>query len=376
MNWGNVVTLERFLWHVTGKQYSVWIFSSTEAAGRQFAYFVRSVGPEFAYVGPVFALAGIVSLWRAHRKLCVTVLLFFIGCIAYSINYDIHDIDSYFLLAYFSIALWAGVGGMTCIVWASNRWAWRVPVVSGLVLGLSVVPLVYHFSTIDESENHLVEDYTGNMFASLAPGALILSWQWDNWVSASFYFQLVKGVRPDVTVVDKELLRRSWYLLELERRYPWLISQSRQEVDAFRRELDKFEHDQPYDPRIIEARFQGMIRSFILESLPSKPVYVTKEIEPEFTTGLQRVPVGLAFRLLPDTLFHPTTLPDFRYRPFARAGRLEGMVPLFYSEALISRGVYYYRAGDTAEAVRSARAALTYDPTSPVALRLLAALGR
>ena len=44
---------------------------------------------------------------------------------------------------------------------------------------------------VDESKNHLVEDYTHNMFASLRPGAVVLSFQWDYWVSAAHYYQLV-----------------------------------------------------------------------------------------------------------------------------------------------------------------------------------------
>ena len=377
MNWGNVVTVERLLWHLTGKQYRVWIFSSTEAAGRQFVYFVNALPPEFAYLGLGLALAGIVVLWRAHWKLCLTIVLFFLGCLTYSINYDIHDIDSYFLLAYVSVVMWAAAGLLALMVWLSNTLTWRMSAISALALCLGLSPLVYHYSNIDESKNYLVEDYTRTMFASLAPGALILSYQWDYWVSASFYFQLVKGIRPDVTVVDKELLRRSWYLLELERRYPWLIDHSRPEVEAFRQELDKFEHDLPYDPRAIEARYVAMIRSFILKSMPSRPVYVTKEIEPEFTGGLQRVPEGLPFRLFADTLFHPSNLPDFRYRPCPRRGRLEAMIPGLYSEALISRGLYYYYEGrDTAEAGRVIRASLAYDSTSVLARRWLGVLGQ
>jgi hypothetical protein len=375
MNWGNTVTLERFLWHITGKQYRVWIFSSSEAAGRQFAYFVNALPPEFAYVGVAFALVGIVALWRARLKHCLTILLFFVGCIAYSINYDIHDIDAYFLLSYVSVALWAGIGMLAVIVWMCNTLRWKVPIVSALVICGGLAPLVYHYSSIDESKNHLVEDYTRNMFVSLAPNALILSYQWDYWVSASFYHQLVKGVRPDVTVVDKELLRRSWYLLDLERRHSGLVEQSRAEVDAFKQELDKFEHDQPYDPQVIQARFVDMIQSFIRRSLPSRPVYVTKEIEPEFTGDLQRVPEGLAFRLFPDTLFHPIRMPVFYYRPFMRKGRLEGMVPNLYSDALVSRGLYYYGAGDTLEARRAFRAALEYNPASVVARHWSEALG-
>ena len=160
-------------------------------------------------------------------------VLLFAGCVAYSINYDIHDIDSYFLLAYIVTALWAGWGANRVIFWLSR--SWRLPGIVIVFLGLAagMVPLSVHYSRENEHDNHLVEDYARNMFASLRPGAVVISFQWDYWVSASYYEQIVQHVRPDVTVIDKELLRRSWYLKELEHRCPWVVAASRSEVNAF-----------------------------------------------------------------------------------------------------------------------------------------------
>ena len=365
LNWGNTSTLERFLWHLSGKQYRVWIFSSTEVAGRQLKYFLSGLPEEFAYIGIIAALIGLFTLWRGHRKLFVATLLLFLTCVLYSINYDIHDIDSYFLLAYVCVALWAGCGLLTMFSWITTKTSLMMHMAAPLIIGGSLIPLVFHHAETNESKNHLVEDYTMNMFASLDTNALILSFQWDYWISASYYYQLVKGIRPDVAVVEKELLRRSWYLEELNQRNPWLIRESEVEVEAFRGELYKFEHNLPYNPNVIQARFVEMISSFIRKSLGSRPVYVTSEIEPVFTWGLQRVPEGLALRLMPDTLFHSTRMPLIKYRPFGRVGRLEGTIKKLYSAAFVARGVYEYkRGGNSAEAERLLERALEFDPNS------------
>ena len=42
LNWGNPIDFERILRHISGKQYQVWLFSSTEAAKKQFIYFIES----------------------------------------------------------------------------------------------------------------------------------------------------------------------------------------------------------------------------------------------------------------------------------------------------------------------------------------------
>ena len=375
LNWGNTVTLERFFWHFSGKQYRVWIFSSTEAAARQLKYFATSLPSEFAYVGLILALVGCILLWRTNKKLFVGIMLLFWTCVLYSINYDIHDIDSYFLLAYFCVALLAGSGLFQLFVWLKAGTEMRLSVIFALTALVSLSPAALHYPKNDESKNFLVEDCTMNMFNSLKPNALIFSYQWDYWLSASYYYQLVKGVRPDVVVVDKELLRRSWYLAELENRFPWLINDSRTEVEAFKKELHKFEHDLPYNPNVIQARFVEMISSFIRRALASRPVYVTHEVEPEFTQGLQRAPEGLAFRLLADSTFYSSDFPAYSYRELSRNGRLEDNVKTIYAGSLLSRARYYYsRRNDYEGAQESLQLALVYDPSSTEARNFLAAL--
>jgi hypothetical protein len=374
LNWGNTVSLERFLWHVTGKQYRVWITWFTESAGRQFNHFLDSLPAEFAYAGLALAVPGLWLLWKSQRRLFYASAILFVTCVMYAINYDIHDIDSYFLLAYVVLALWAGAGLLFAYTWILTRIGLRKVASVFLIAAVGIIPAFFHYSRNDESNNYLVEDYTANMFASLQPNALVLSFQWDYWLAASYYYQLVKGVRTDVAVVDKELLRRSWYLKELEERYPWLIRASRMEVDAFEKELFKFEHELPYNPAVIQARFVEMITSFIRKSMSDRPVYVTHEIEPEFTTHLQRVPEGLAFRLYADTLVHRNVMPLYSYRPFERSGRLEDMIRVLYANSYISRAKYLVArsmAGHEEEIRKCLVTALEFHPGSNEARQLL-----
>jgi hypothetical protein len=203
----------------------------------------------------------------------------------------------------------------------------------------------------------------------------VVSYQWDFWVSASYTFQHVLGERQDVIVVDKELLRRSWYLTELGFRQPVFMARCRAEVEAFRKELTKFEHDLPYAGAVIEARYVAMIRAMIERSMALGPVYVTPEIEEQFTTGFQIVPEGLVFRLVPETGFVPTVEPDFSVRPFPGEGRLEAMVWQLYGGAYLARGDYFLRFGHTGEAKKAYNQGLVYEPASQPLRSRIAALG-
>jgi hypothetical protein len=146
-------------------------------------------------------------------------------------------------------------------------------------------------------------------------------------------------------------------------------------VDAFRRELEKFEQGAPYNPAVIQERFVEMITSFVNRSRLSRPVYVTGEIEAEFTPGYQRVPEGLAFRLESDTLFHEPRMPELVVRPLERKGRLEDMIRRLYAEAFFAHGEYLLRAGRVEGAQEAYRLGVFYDPTFSAARARLSRLG-
>jgi hypothetical protein len=373
LNWGDPSSLERFIWHVTGKQYRVWILSSTETAIKQFKYFIDTFPSEFAYAPLVLALIGVIQLYRSNRKVLYFTSILFLTCLLYSINYDIHDIDSYFLLAYIAVVVWVVFGARAFLHFGFGP---RRLLLSSLVcLLIGLTPLSLHYERVDESSDYTVEDYTRNVFDSFEKNALVLSYQWDYFVSSSYYTQLVEGYRSDVTVVDKELLRRSWYLSQLEHQHPQLIEHSRREVNAFLKELYKFEHGLPYDPAMIEARYQVMIQSFLVKHYSSGPVYATPEIEGEYTRGFQKVPSGLAFRLYADTTHHEIALRDFTFHTINNRDQYSNAIRDFYAAAYCNEGIYLAVGGKKDKAVELLRKSLRVTPTFPEALRWLKKLG-
>ncbi|HEV8538874.1 MAG TPA: DUF2723 domain-containing protein [Bacteroidota bacterium] len=348
MNWGDPDTPEKFLWHVRGRQYTVWLFESWENASKQLKYFFDTLPGEFAFFPLAVAAVGVWKLFRLNKPMLVFTLLLFVGCIGYSINYDIHDIDSYFLLAYFTIALWCATGARTLLDALSAiipaRFAGSL-----FILACAVIP-IYQWHEVDGSSAYLVEEYTRDMFRSVGTNGIVLSYQWDYFVSASYYLQLVENERPDIVVIDKELLRRSWYLDQLSHRYPWLLQHSAAELESYKKELYKFEHNLPYNPNLIEYHYAQFIHAVIETNAPARPVYMTQEIETKYTTGYYQVPSGLAFQLFADTAYHRTVIPDFHFRlPEKRDKYIAGVVSM-YSRAYYNNCVYSLKYGKKEEA--------------------------
>ncbi len=337
MNWGNPQTLEKFWWHFTGKQFRVWMFTSSNAAKKQLNYFFENLSNEFFFVILIVASVGFFVLLFSSRRVFVFSVLLFVSCVLYAINYDIHDIDSYFLLAFISFAILVGVAVQKIV----ENIKGTTGSIIGLALLIGLVGVQYYtaYKKVDQKNNYLVEDYSSNILLNLPKNSIVLSYQWDYFVSASYYLQHIKNIRPDVVVLDKELFRRSWYLVQLEKMYPTVMNKSIQEIELFQKELYKFEHELPYDFSTIEGRYTFLLKSFI-EKNDSVSFYVTPEIEPQYTIGYNRIPEGVLFRLAKDTIYSALEYPKIQFRNFLGSDVYSTQIKKLTIDGLIRREVY------------------------------------
>jgi len=356
-NWGNPVNWENFLRHWTGKQYQVWMFSSFDAAGKQFKYFCGAFPVEFGALGlPLFAL-GVWAAIKADMKTFIFTALLFVTCVLYSINYDIHDIDSYFVLAYMAAAMFCGFGAYFLL---ASRMPRQLAV--GILAVCFLLNVAGNYKDADESGNHMVEDYALNLLNGLQPHAVVLSWQWDFFVAASIYFHNVEHVRPDVCVIDKELLRRSWYFEQMKYDYPEVYERSKPQIETFLVELRKFENDEPYNPSVIEARYRELIQSFIAQNIATRPIYATLDLEADYTKGYVRVPEGLAERLYPADTLTQVPFPQWRFRDEDVRDYYTDKIREMYLAMTTMRGQYLLQHKQYADAEKYFTYALTFAP--------------
>ncbi len=302
--WGDPYNIERLYWHVTGKQYQVWMFSESSAevmrnAGRGAALLARS----FAYVLVPVVFYGAVALFRQRRSLAIGLAVSAVVAFAYAVNYSIPDIESYYLPCLVALMVF-GMVGLDEIVRRIGDWRHAV-----WVAGLAALAL--NFGAGSKRGDYVAYDQAMNTLASAAPNATIITDWWDVY-SPLFYLQNVEHVRPDVCVIDKELVRRSWYFNYLARAYPWLVERSRPEIESYLRFLDAFEHGRLRDPLEIQRQYIALLDSFVTRS-PERPAYMTFDTDAGFDAaqmlrGVPRVPVGVLFEIRPDSV-----LPEFDY---------------------------------------------------------------
>lgn len=333
ISWGYPHNWENFVRHISGKQFSVWMFSSSETMVKQFKHFVDSYPKELSLPVLIIIIFGLIELYRNNIKLFLFTLFIFVFTVLYSVNYDIYDINSYFLAAFMISVLWTGIGFKSIykLTEKSNlQENLKIYVIYVLLLIVPLFLLFSNYKSNDESKNNYVSDYTFNVFNSARPNSIIMSTQWDFWVSASWYYQTIKGVRPDVFVVDKELFRRGWYLRHIKVHYPDFYTRIKTEFDAYETELIKFEKftDRYLQPKSesdrkelekIQIAFFHFLNA-IVDKNQDKNFYTTYEIEDtkaaieKFGKDYIRIPEGLLIKYSKSAEFDSTYKdPEFKF---------------------------------------------------------------
>ncbi len=321
-NWGYVSRgFDKLLYHVQGKQYQVWMFTGSKVWGENFDKFTSAFIHQFLFF-LVLPVLYVFSLWAKNKKESKYLLMTFVGvisapfisfkgkgkeilwffiilglsCIFYSFNYSIHDIDSYFLTAFIAYYLLCAVG----LGYLAEKFGNK----SYVMLAIPAIALAMNFSNADLSKDNSVEEYTKLTVGNLPKNSLIISAQWDFWVSPFWYMQKIENYRPDVVLVEKELLRRTWYPYQFAKWYPEISKKSQAEIDAFMKDLELFESEKPYDAMSIQTNYVNMLNSFIDKNYGSRPIYITLDVmetEPDVAKDYIKIPEGMAFRLTKDT---------------------------------------------------------------------------
>lgn len=352
LNWGNPENFENFWRHFTGKQYQVWLFASFDAAGKQLKYFLSNFPSEFAYAGLLPGIFGFVFLFRNEKKMFFALLITFIIAVLYSINYDIVDIDSYFLLSYIIFGFFIIFGVLKLLQFlkkksVNDKFAYAFV---GLICFL---PLVINKSEVDQSGIYSFEDYTKVILNSTEKNSLIFSYQWDYFISPSYYFQNVEGYRKDVVVVDKELLRRSWYYNQLANQYPSVMKRIDEESNAFVEAVKPFERDQDFDANLLEQNYRMVMTNLIGKNISERNCYIGIELyqnemqRGEFTLpdGFQAIPYSLMFKVVKGNNYIPAPDPNFSIRIPRERNRYINFIENTCGTMLVYRAAYELQFG-------------------------------
>lgn len=302
-NWGNPDNWERFFWHISGKQYRVWMFNQSlgELAANLKNFMILWLKNPGFYVWWLI-IPGIYAMIRGNRKLLAASSAIFILAVYYGINYSIPDIEAYFIPAFLASFVAAGCGIsfilQTVLKMIENRIIHRSVVI--LTASLFLLPLIFNYRDNDKSADTLSYDVADTFLESLRPNAVVLADNWDIY-APSIYLIHNDKIRPDVILINKELLRRSWYYDYLQNLYPGLSASCSASISAIKDQIYLFEHGMKYDGQVIQTAYIDGINAFLLKNYFDNPPYLVQN-KPvgdyaNIAEGYLRIPEGLAYRL-------------------------------------------------------------------------------
>ena len=301
LNWSNPSSVETFIRHVSGWQYRVWMFSGIEKAKDHLGVFAVNFLDEYN-ISTLFVLVGMFYLGIKKRKLFLFVFITFIFTIFYSINYDIKDLDSYFLLAYVSMGFFAAFGLAYIITLLYDK---KYHYGLGLIIAVVFTGVQIYFTAdkVDKHNSYIYEDFSKAALNSLEKDAVIITFEWDFLVAPSYYTQNILKVRNDVTIVDKELLRRSWYYNQMKTNHAAVVAPVQPAIDGFLNAVQPFERGEVHYPNVIEANYRAVINDFIVKNFDSHPIYLGPDIV-EIDLKKQNIILPDGYSVIPDLFFY------------------------------------------------------------------------
>lgn len=300
--WGNPQRWEEIWHHVSGKQFSVWMFTGKEAFQKNLAAWLSRLPWEMG-VGLLLMVPGVVYAWRYKRPWVIFFLVNVVVNVAYACNYAIKDLEPYFLLSLLSLSFFVAIG---------MRWVWlRMKINHELRYGISGIAgagmiglAAANFQGVDQRNAWQYEDYSRAALNSLPSGSIVLSQAWDVFVSPSYYLQRVEGVRPDIVVLDYPMLQnRHWYPDHIRRNYPELAEQLGPKLDQWEETVRDFDLRGKTDLQALSTRFQAVVWG-ILEQYKTRPVYFTPDLKDLAANPQGGFPLPPGMTLVPEQYFY------------------------------------------------------------------------
>jgi hypothetical protein len=223
------------------------------------------------------------------------------------------------LLAYIALAFFSAFGIIKIYFWLKSYFhkEYIFIILAGIFI---IIFAAFNFKKVDQSDTHIFENYSKSLINSTGKKSIILSYQWDFFISASYYFQNAENFRKDVVIIDKELLRRSWYYNQIERNHPTVLAELKTEIGIFLEALKPFERNENFNPQLLENLYRQIMTKLITSNIDNYNIYIAPElVDVEMQKGefslpqdIYLVPDLFLFKVVKTKKYVPAKNPDLK----------------------------------------------------------------
>lgn len=310
-NWGEISrSYDAFMYHIRGKQFHVWMFESKETFIRNSGDFIKELGTSTFGVGIVLSVVSLFILWKKNTSVVLLVFVYFVVGLPFILSYGIPDIQSYFVIPIVLVSVFASISLL--------QWCVKYQWIAYVVAILPCCNVALFWEDVHQHKNTLVEDYVSMLTEQLPKNSIILSSQWDYFCSAFWYKQKIEGYRPDIVLIESELMRRTWYPQMVKRWYPEVYRKSQKEFEAYTSYLSLFENEKPFEASKLQRLYIVLLRS-IIENAGRNVVFCTPEVIQSangVAEGYKTIPQGLVLQITKNEIDTTFTVKKINPRGF------------------------------------------------------------
>lgn len=335
MNWGSTDNLGDLYRHISGWQFRPYLLGDIgQNLSQNSGLITRYASEQWGFLSILVFLGGLASaalVFRARPAVFWPTLALLILTLIFSLFYGISEIEPYMTMFYAMISVWLGLAPASLVAISRRaegdraayrrntgsrtvapepeprpqpNYPWLVTAALALVALVSVV-LVYPKQNY--SQNRLAEQFVTNVFSELPQNSLIITDYWD-FYAPTYYLQQVEGLRPDITIIDKSLLRYPWYTTQLRALHPWLTSNSEDIFAKFTPEQRRWVNGEDYNSTVLQQSYFDLLTSFVERNAVDHPAYLLmlQPCQPNqqgceenlIAPTYQRIPAGFTDKLV------------------------------------------------------------------------------
>jgi Protein O-mannosyl-transferase TMEM260-like len=169
----------------------------------------------------LLGLVGIIGLWQRNRRAAIGLLVLFLCASAGAIFYFnippnfFRSMDRHYLPALVIFTVWIGYGTgfLINLLWGlASKYRYALSGLAGiLIIMIPFSQINRNYRAIDSSRNYFTHDFAVNILSTLPSNAIFIAGG-DNDTWPLWYFQAAEKMRPDVTLLNINLLNTAWFL--------------------------------------------------------------------------------------------------------------------------------------------------------------------
>ncbi|XP_061468459.1 protein O-mannosyl-transferase TMEM260 isoform X3 [Rhineura floridana] len=239
--WGDQTTLKGFMSHLLREEYGTFSLVNSENGSSMtdvLLFQVTHMKTELSPIVQALAIAACLAaaarpkVEKSHLVWLFTSMLFaYSFFFAWRANLDISKplfkgvVERFWMQSNAVVAVLAGLGlsSLFSLGEAVIENSRSLRCLEWLVAALLVTGQIYsNYSICDQSHNYVVDQFARNLLSSMPPDAIILL-RGDLPGNSVHYLHNCEGVRPDITLVDQELMTHPWYLPKMSKHLPGVI---------------------------------------------------------------------------------------------------------------------------------------------------------